>query len=172
MEEKPGELVRVTEVNGEKRAEVVTFPSLDDALDAMFSNAFPGVKIRPFREFRKEYEARERIERSEDYKAYELVKGILSSCIDVARLSLRLYRGNASVLLDGKVSNLLYRFYFKGRQKKYITVRQNTGKHERVDVNGWEDISLYAEKIKEACLLLADAAGTVKSAMGSRVATA
>ena len=148
MEQK---LVKVTNKDGVDCGEIIIFPSLGDALDAMFRSAFPSIHIRPFEEFRKEEEAREKIERADDFKAYEIVKNILFSEIDnIQRLHLRLARGNSSVLLDKKVSKSICRFFLRRAKNKYITILNSSCEHEKFIISSLEDINLYVNELKNA----------------------
>lgn len=148
MEQK---LVKVTNSNGVEQNEIVTFPSWEDAIDAMFRSAYPGIQIRSFKEFVREEEARERIERADDFKAHKIVQDILSSEIsDVQRLHLRLARGNSSVLLDNKVSKSICRFFFRRTKNKYITILNDSGAHEKFIIKTLDDINLYANELKNA----------------------
>ena len=141
MEQK---LLKITHSGDVEQSEIVTFPSLEDAIDAMFRSAYPGIHIRSFKDFAKECEAREKIERAEDLD-------ILSSEIrDVQRLYLRLARGNSSVLLDKQVSKSICRFFFRRTKSKYITILNNSGEHEKFIINDLDDINLYANELKNA----------------------
>ena len=144
-------LVKISNVDGVEHDEVVSFPSLGDAMDAMFRNAYSKLNIRPFGKFLKEEKARERVERADDFKAYETVKDILSSEIDnIQRLHLHLARGNSSVLLDKKVSKSICRFFFRSSRSKYITILNNAGEHKKFLINSLDDIVLYAVELKNA----------------------
>jgi len=148
MEQK---LLKITHSDDVEQSEIVTFPSFEDAIDAMFRSAYPGIHIRSFKDFAKEYEAREKIERADDFKAHKIVQDILSSEIrDVQRLYLHLARGNSSVLLDKKVSKSICRFFFRRTKSKYITILNNSGKHEKFIINALDDINLYANELKNA----------------------
>lgn len=160
-------LVRIVKHDAEEHGEIVIFPSLEDAIDSMFANAYPSLKIKPFKEYLKDANAREKVERADEYKAYEKVKEILSSKVENSRICFRLYNGSSSVLLDNKVKKSICRFYFRHVKKKYITILGSSGEHEKIFIEKWEDIIFYAKELMEALnmRILSDAAGTVKAAM-------
>ena len=121
-------------------------------MDSMFGAFISEHNIPSFTSFCEEYEAKQRIERANEFKAFDIVKEILSSELNTKRLFLNFARRHSSVLLDNKVAKSICRFYvsYVKTGRKYITIRDRTGKNEKIFINDIEDIYLYADKLKDA----------------------
>ena len=126
-----------------------------DLMDKLFAGFIAQHKLPSFRESFTKQREQERVERANEFRAFDIVRDVLSSEIAPTRLSLDFALRHSSVLLDKKVSKSICRFYlsYMKSKKKYITVYGKSGKHEKIFIENVEDIYSYVDRLKEALTL-------------------